>query len=85
MTATSLCQSGSGLIPRSLWLYPDLPNLYDEVVALVERTDGEINFNDALIALSCRDRSIPYLASFDTDFDRVDWLKRIAQPDDLTG
>ena len=45
-----------------LWLYPDLPNLYDEVVALVEQTDGELNFNDALIALSCRNRNISCLA-----------------------
>jgi predicted nucleic acid-binding protein len=66
-----------------LWLYPDLPNLYDDVVALVEQTDGEMNFNDALIALSCRDRNIPFLASFDADFDRLDWLKRIARPADL--
>ncbi len=66
-----------------LWLYPDLPNLSDDVIALVEQTDGEMNFNDALIALSCRNRNIPFLASFDADFDRVDWLKRIARPADL--
>lgn len=66
-----------------VWLYPDLPHLYDDVVALVEQTDGEMNFNDALIALSCRNRNIPFLASFDADFDRVDWLKRVARPTDL--
>jgi len=64
-------------------VYPDLSNLYDEIAALVEQTDGEINFNDALIALSCRNRSISLLASFDADFDRVNWLKRIARPADL--
>jgi len=66
-----------------VWLYPDLPHLYDDVVALVEQTDGEMNFNDALIALSCRNRNIPFLASFDADFDRVNWLKRVARPTDL--
>ena len=45
-----------------VWLYPDLPKQYDEVIALVEQTGGELNFNDALIALACRDRNIPYLA-----------------------
>ena len=64
-----------------VWLYPDLPGRYDEAVALVEQTDGELNFNDALIALACRERGIDYLASFDSDFDRVAWLKRIARPD----
>lgn len=66
-----------------VWLYPDLPKLYDEVVALVEQSGGELNFNDALIALACRDRNIPYLASFDADFDQIAWLKRLARPDQL--
>ncbi len=66
-----------------VWLYQDLPSLYDEVVALVEQTGGELNFNDALIALACRERGIDYLASFDADFDRVAWLKRIARPDQV--
>ena len=66
-----------------VWLYPDLPKLYDEVVALVEQSGGELNFNDALIALACRDRNIPYLASFDADFDQIAWLKRLARPDRL--
>ena len=66
------------------WLYPDLPQLYDEVLALVEQSGGELNFNDALIALSCKNRGILLLASFDADFDKVSWLRRIAQPPDLT-
>jgi len=36
-----------------------------------------------LIALSCRYREIPLLASFDRDFDQLAWLQRIAQPNDL--
>lgn len=67
-----------------LWLYPDLPSLWEDIIALVRETEGELNFNDALIALSCRNRNIPFLASFDADFDRLDWLKRIAFPADLT-
>ena len=66
-----------------VWLNPDLPKLYDEIVALVKQPDGELNFNDALIALSCRLRGFKFIASFDSDFDRVDWIKRIAQSIDL--
>ena len=66
-----------------VWLYPDLPRLYDEVVDLVESSAGELNFNDALIALSCERRGIEFLASFDADFDRVGKLTRIAAPSDL--
>ncbi|MBA3531598.1 MAG: type II toxin-antitoxin system VapC family toxin [Ardenticatenales bacterium] len=65
------------------WLFPDVPRLYSAIIDLVRRSQGELNFNDALIALACRERAIPYLASFDRDFDQVDWLIRVAQPDDL--
>jgi predicted nucleic acid-binding protein len=44
---------------------------------------GNLNFNDALIALSCHHRDIPFIASFDRDFDNVPWLQRIAKPEDL--
>jgi len=49
----------------------------------VRSSRGQPNFNDALIALSCRSRGIALLATFDRDFDQVSWLKRVAQPDDL--
>lgn len=52
------------------WLYPDLPQHYDEVLQLVEQSAGELNFNDALIAIACRERRLPLLASFDSDFDQ---------------
>ena len=45
--------------------------------------NGQLNFNDGLIALSCRERSIHVLASFDRDFDMIDWLARIATPEDV--
>jgi len=66
-----------------LWVFPDVPFLYPDIVELVHSSGGELNFNDALIALSCRNRDIPFLASFDRDFDHVMWLQRVAQPDDL--
>jgi predicted nucleic acid-binding protein len=43
-----------------------------------------MNFNDALIALACRERSIPAIASFDADFDDIAWFKRLHRPDDVT-
>ena len=67
-----------------LWVLPDVPVLYTEIVELVRSSHGELNFNDALIALSCRHREIPLIASFDRDFDQLSWLRRVAQPDDLS-
>jgi predicted nucleic acid-binding protein len=66
-----------------LWVLPDVPILYAEIIELVRSSGGELNFNDALIALSCRSRGIPLIASFDHDFDQLTWLQRVAQPEDL--
>lgn len=66
-----------------IWLLPDVPDLYTDVLDLVRATGGELNFNDALIALACRNLEVPYIASFDRDFDTIDWLTRLAKPEDL--
>ncbi len=66
-----------------LWILPDVPELYTDILELVGTSGGELNFNDALIALACRRRDIRYIASFDRDFDAVDWLQRLASPEDL--
>lgn len=39
-----------------------------------------LNFHDALIALACREREIPVIASFDPDFDLIPWLSRLTSP-----
>jgi predicted nucleic acid-binding protein len=57
--------------------------MFDTVATFVEQSGGELNFNDTLIAISCQQRGIPYLAHFDSDCDRADKLTRISSPDDL--
>jgi predicted nucleic acid-binding protein len=68
---------------RITWTGADLPRLYDEAVKLVRQTEGSLNFNDALIALLCRDFAIEAILSFDQDFDQIAWLKRLTRPEDL--
>jgi predicted nucleic acid-binding protein len=65
------------------WILPDVPAFYHPALEIMQASSGELNFNDALIALACREREISAIASFDSDFDRIDWLQRIAAPDDL--
>jgi predicted nucleic acid-binding protein len=62
------------------WLFPDVPRLYRHVMALIRSSAGELNFNDGLIALACRERQSRLLTSFDRDFDHIPWLTRIATP-----
>ena len=66
------------------WVLPDVPHLYPEVLDLIRSSSGALNFNDALIALACRERNIPAIASFDADFDQITWLRRLARPEDVT-
>ncbi len=65
------------------WILPDVPDLYADILGLIRSSSGELNFNDALIALACRQRGIPAIASFDADFDHISWLRRLAQPADI--
>ena len=65
------------------WTGNKTRRLYMDVIDLVCQSSGQLNFNDALIALICRDRKIEAITSFDQDFDQIAWLKRIAKPEDL--
>lgn len=65
------------------WILPDVPRLYTEALGLIRASSGALNFNDALIALACRERGIKAIASFDGDFDQVSWLRRLSLPEDL--
>jgi predicted nucleic acid-binding protein len=65
------------------WILPDVPRVYAQVLGLIRSSSGELNFHDALVALACRERGIPTIASFDPDFDRVPWLKRLATSADV--
>ncbi len=58
------------------WILPQVPDFYADVLALMKQSNDTLNFNDALIALACRERTIPAIASFDADFDAIPWLNR---------
>jgi len=68
---------------RITWLSPETPRLHPQIMALVRAHGGELNFNDAFIALACRELAVRFIASFDRDFDHVDWLVRLATPEDI--
>lgn len=68
---------------RLTWILPDSPRLYGDILALIGASVGELNFNDALIALACRERGIAVVASFDADFDAVAWLQRIERSEQI--
>lgn len=81
----ALLDRADAQVPLSVltWLLPDVPRLYAAVLDLMRSSAGELNFNDALIALACRERGLPAIASFDADFDHVPWLRRVSRPADV--
>jgi len=71
-----------GIAPPSRinWISSTIQKLFPEILELIRVHNGTLNFNDALLALICRENMIPYIASFDRDFDRISWLTRIDAP-----
>jgi predicted nucleic acid-binding protein len=79
-----LDRTAASFPPDSLtWASFDTSLLYSEILSLIRSSHGELNFNDALVGLSCRERGIRFIASFDSDFDRLAWLERLSQPGDV--
>jgi predicted nucleic acid-binding protein len=75
----------TSIVPQEsiTWISAKTEQLYPEIMALVQKTGGDLNFHDGLIALGSRESSIRWIASFDSDFDRVSWIKRLTDPDDV--
>ncbi len=80
-----LLQTISQKVPSEIivWLANELQIHFDDVIDLVGQTKGMLNFNDALIAIICREWKIDKIASFDQDFDQIVWLKRLSNPTDI--
>jgi predicted nucleic acid-binding protein len=65
------------------WSSRRVESLFSTILELMEQHAGRLNFHDALIVLEARHLGIPYIASFDHDFDTIVGLQRIASPDAL--
>lgn len=70
-------------IPASsiTWISREGERLHEQVMALCRAHGGRLNYNDAFMAVFCRERNIRWIISFDRDFDELPWLLRISIPD----
>jgi len=66
-----------------IWISMETKRFYQEIIGLVRDSMGALNFNDALISLGCRELGIECIATFDSDFDSIVWLKRLSSPNDI--
>ncbi len=69
-------------IPMSsiTWISRESERLYEQVLALCRTQGGRLNYNDALMAVICREKGIRWIVSFDRDFDELPWLVRLSDP-----
>ncbi len=67
-----------------IWVPTETRRFYQEIIGLVRDSIGALNFNDALIALGCRELGIECIATFDSDFDSIAWLKKLSSSNDIT-
>lgn len=44
---------------------------------------GQLSFHDILMTLFAQDKKNPYIASFDSDFDKVEGIRRIKNKRDI--
>jgi predicted nucleic acid-binding protein len=65
------------------WISAEIQRLYDDIIQLIRRHNGALNFHDALIALSCQELGLRFIVSFDRDFDQIPWLARIDAAEDV--
>lgn len=65
------------------WVYPEIKQFFTETIDLMIVYQGRLNFHDGLIALMAREMEISYIASFDKDFDEIDWVTRIQDKRDF--
>jgi predicted nucleic acid-binding protein len=50
---------------------------------LIRRTQGKVNFHDALLAQTALSLDISHIVSFDANLDEVSAWKRIGKPEDV--
>lgn len=65
------------------WSSRRVESLFSTTLDLMDRHAGRLNFHDALIVLEAQHLGVPYIASFDRDFDAIAGLQRISSPDTL--
>lgn len=65
------------------WISREGERLHHQVLTMCRSHGGRLNYNDALMALFCREQGVRWLVSFDRDFDEVAWLERLSDPEQV--
>ncbi|HWP92379.1 MAG TPA: type II toxin-antitoxin system VapC family toxin [Thermodesulfobacteriota bacterium] len=55
--------------------YPLVTKLHNRIIEVMVKTNGRLNYHDALISITMKDEGIEEIATFDKDFREIEWLK----------
>ncbi len=72
-------------IEKIFWIVSYAKEKYHLILDLIVLNKGTLNFNDALMGIYAKERGLNYILSFDKDFDKIAWLKRIENIEALEG
>lgn len=65
------------------WSYGKVERYYDQILEIMNKSFGKLNFHDALICVVAKEMGIKYIVSFDEDFDSTKELTRIYDKESL--
>ena len=80
-----LIEQISQIIPDTAitWVYPHLPRWYNRCLDVMEETQGQLNFHDALIVTAIKEMDFSALIGFDAGFDQLPEVSRLDSADML--
>ncbi|MBI5471912.1 MAG: PIN domain-containing protein [Ignavibacteriae bacterium] len=81
----AIISSVQAAIPASRiqWTASLVRTLYNKILQMMVAYNGQLNFNDCLIALFMQRNNLQHLVSFDADFNLLSTIHRISSPEDL--
>lgn len=65
------------------WIYPNVPEIYRDIIKLIKEKNGKLNFHDALISLFMKDQDLEFITSFDMDFDDIEGIVRLSDAEEI--
>lgn len=55
--------------------YRFVKKIHDNIVVLMIRTNGRLNYHDALMSIVMKEKGVEEIVTFDRDFKDIKWLK----------
>jgi len=58
--------------------YSLIRRYHNRIIDLMTATEGKLNYHDALIGLTMQEKNLVQIATFDRNFEEIDWVQVVA-------